>query len=178
VLHLDLRHSLDATAVCCSYAVSQEEVNSIAVSAANGGWLAAADDAGEAHVMSLQPQQGMAQPSSHAQGGAAAAAEGQTAVEAAAAAAAPVRVPATCKTLRRGHSNICSSVAFRPHRPWELLSGGLDATVVMWDFSRLRSLQTWNLNTEATASRGERSWGGWSSSSWYQAAGCRTEPTI
>ena len=33
------------------------------------------------------------------------------------------------KTIRQAHSNICSSVAFRRHRPWELVSGGLDSTV-------------------------------------------------
>ena len=32
------------------------------------------------------------------------------------------------RTIRQAHSNICSSVAFRRHRPWELLSGGLDTT--------------------------------------------------
>jgi len=33
------------------------------------------------------------------------------------------------KTIRQAHANICSTVAFRRHRPWELLSGGLDSTV-------------------------------------------------
>lgn len=33
-----------------------------------------------------------------------------------------------CRTLRR-HTNICSSVAFRPHRPNNLLSAGLDMQV-------------------------------------------------
>lgn len=33
-----------------------------------------------------------------------------------------------CRTLRR-HTNICSSVAFRPHRPNYLLSAGLDMQV-------------------------------------------------
>ncbi len=39
-------------------------------------------------------------------------------------------------------------------RPWELLSGGLDATVVRWDFNRLRPQQSWNLSAEAAASGG------------------------
>jgi hypothetical protein len=69
------------------------------------------------------------------------------------------------KTLRRGHSNICSSVAFRPHRPWEVLSGGLDAAVVRWDFSRLRPLHTWNLSGEAAASKGVSCW-------WCCGGGC------
>ena len=36
------------------------------------------------------------------------------------------------KSIRQAHSNICSSVAFRRHRPWELLSGGLDTTVARY----------------------------------------------
>ncbi len=40
------------------------------------------------------------------------------------------------KQLRRGHSSICSCVAFRPRQPWELFSGGLDCLVLLWDFSR------------------------------------------
>ena len=62
--------------------------------------------------------------------------------------------PPACKTLRRGHTNICSAVAFRAHRPWELLSGGLDSAVVRWDFSRLRPLHTWNLAGEAAGGQG------------------------
>jgi hypothetical protein len=33
------------------------------------------------------------------------------------------------RNMRGAHANICSSVAFRRHRPWELLSGALDMTV-------------------------------------------------
>lgn len=33
---------------------------------------------------------------------------------------------------KTGHSNICSSVAWRPGTGWGLASGGLDATVVLW----------------------------------------------
>ncbi|TXG47650.1 hypothetical protein EZV62_026944 [Acer yangbiense] len=43
------------------------------------------------------------------------------------------------KTLRAGHSNICSSVQFIPWRPWEVITGGLDSKLVMWDFSKGRS---------------------------------------
>lgn len=38
-----------------------------------------------------------------------------------------------CRTLRR-HTNICSSVAFRPHRPNNLLSAGLDMQVKLVEF--------------------------------------------
>ncbi|KAL3522531.1 hypothetical protein ACH5RR_015365, partial [Cinchona calisaya] len=42
------------------------------------------------------------------------------------------------KTLRAGHSSICSSVQFLPWRPWEVITGGLDSKLVMWDFSKGR----------------------------------------
>ncbi|KAF9621846.1 hypothetical protein IFM89_028434 [Coptis chinensis] len=42
------------------------------------------------------------------------------------------------KTLRSGHTSICSSVQFLPWRPWEVITGGLDAKLVMWDFSKGR----------------------------------------
>ncbi|KAG9448210.1 hypothetical protein H6P81_014338 [Aristolochia fimbriata] len=45
------------------------------------------------------------------------------------------------KTLRAGHTNICSSVQFLPWRPWEVVTGGLDAKFVIWDFSRGRPLR-------------------------------------
>jgi len=33
---------------------------------------------------------------------------------------------------KRGHDNICSSVASRPGRTWGVASGGMDAAVVLW----------------------------------------------
>ena len=45
------------------------------------------------------------------------------------------------KSLRGKHENICSTVQFRPTRPWEVVSGGLDSRVVSWDFSSGRALQ-------------------------------------
>ncbi|KDP21124.1 hypothetical protein JCGZ_21595 [Jatropha curcas] len=45
------------------------------------------------------------------------------------------------KTLRGGHTSICSSVQFIPWRPWEVITGGLDSKLVMWDFSRGRPLK-------------------------------------
>lgn len=40
------------------------------------------------------------------------------------------------KTLHGVHTNICSTVQFHPHRPWELISGGLDSKIVKWDFCK------------------------------------------
>lgn len=153
VLELDLRAGLGPAAVRRCFAANADEVNCVAASAANGGWLAAADDSGEMQVISLAPAAGST---------AAAATEGHTGGSAAGGVVVPAAEggfprparPAAYKTLRRGHSNIAAAAAFRPHRPWELLSGGLDSTVVKWDFSRLRPLQTWNLAGEATASGG------------------------
>ncbi|XP_057950121.1 uncharacterized protein LOC131145076 isoform X2 [Malania oleifera] len=42
------------------------------------------------------------------------------------------------KTLRAGHTSICSSAQFLPWRPWEVITGGLDSKLVMWDFSKGR----------------------------------------
>nr|XP_048323242.1 cellulose synthase A catalytic subunit 8 [UDP-forming] [Ziziphus jujuba var. spinosa] len=45
------------------------------------------------------------------------------------------------KTLRAGHTSICSSLQFLPWRPWEVITGGLDSKLVMWDFSKGRPLK-------------------------------------
>ncbi|KAK9706821.1 hypothetical protein RND81_07G153900 [Saponaria officinalis] len=42
------------------------------------------------------------------------------------------------KTLRNGHDSICSSVQFVPWKPWEVITGGLDCKMIMWDFSKGR----------------------------------------
>ena len=49
------------------------------------------------------------------------------------------------KTLKRKHESICSTVQFRPSRPWEIVSGGMDFNVISWDFSSGRSLQELNV---------------------------------
>ncbi|TDH14903.1 hypothetical protein EPR50_G00025220 [Perca flavescens] len=53
-----------------------------------------------------------------------------------------------CRTLRR-HTNICSSVAFRPHRPNNLVSAGLDMQVMLWGLQKTRPLWTLNLQEAA-----------------------------
>ncbi|KAM1653658.1 hypothetical protein ACFX14_006223 [Malus domestica] len=40
------------------------------------------------------------------------------------------------KTLRDGHTSICSTAQFLPWKPWEVITGGLDSKLVMWDFSK------------------------------------------
>ncbi|XP_077396852.1 WD repeat-containing protein 53 isoform X2 [Festucalex cinctus] len=53
-----------------------------------------------------------------------------------------------CRTLRK-HTNICSSVAFRPHRPNNLLSAGLDMQVMLWGLQKSRPLWAVNLQDAA-----------------------------
>ena len=49
------------------------------------------------------------------------------------------------KTLRRKHTNICSTVCFRHRKPWEIFSGGMDCNLIHWDFSRPRCLNQFNM---------------------------------
>ena len=48
------------------------------------------------------------------------------------------------KTLRK-HTNICSTVTFRPRRQWELISGGLDSMLLQWDFSKAKNFCNINM---------------------------------
>ncbi|NXY25937.1 WDR53 protein, partial [Atrichornis clamosus] len=57
------------------------------------------------------------------------------------------------------HSNICSSVAFRPQRPHSLVSCGLDMQVMLWNLQKARPLWTTNLqecDTEEDSSQSAR----------------------
>lgn len=49
------------------------------------------------------------------------------------------------RTLKKGHQNIASSVSFREHNPWEVVTGGLDSCIIRWDFSSGRPLRRWTL---------------------------------
>ncbi|XVF27464.1 hypothetical protein REPUB_Repub14bG0109700 [Reevesia pubescens] len=49
-----------------------------------------------------------------------------------------IRQQCVFKTLRAGHTSICSSVQFIPWRPWEVITGGLDSKLIIWDFSKGR----------------------------------------
>lgn len=42
------------------------------------------------------------------------------------------------KTLRK-HTNICSTVKFRPNRAWDLISGGYDSKLIQWEFNKSRA---------------------------------------
>ncbi|CAN4082215.1 unnamed protein product [Withania somnifera] len=58
------------------------------------------------------------------------------------------------KTLRDGHTSICSSVQFIPWRPWEVITGGLDSKFVLWDFSKGRARKIWDFGTLDTGNKG------------------------
>lgn len=49
-----------------------------------------------------------------------------------------IRQQCLYKTLRAGHTSICSTVEFLPWRSWEVISGGLDSMLMLWDFSKGR----------------------------------------
>lgn len=49
------------------------------------------------------------------------------------------------KGIRNVHRSLCSSVAFRPHKPWDLLSSGLDSTIAKYDFSRPKCIDRWDM---------------------------------
>ena len=49
------------------------------------------------------------------------------------------------KTLCK-HTNICSTVTFRPTRQWDLISGGLDSKLLQWDYSKAKNYC--NINME------------------------------
>ncbi|XP_062033248.1 WD repeat-containing protein 53 isoform X2 [Lepus europaeus] len=53
------------------------------------------------------------------------------------------------RSLKR-HSNICSSVAFRPQRPLSLVSCGLDMQVMLWNLQKARPLWITNLQEDRT----------------------------
>ncbi|XP_051521169.1 WD repeat-containing protein 53 [Myxocyprinus asiaticus] len=48
------------------------------------------------------------------------------------------------RTLQK-HTNICSSVMFRPHRPQSLVSAGLDMQVILWNLPKVRPLWSFSL---------------------------------
>ena len=54
------------------------------------------------------------------------------------------------KKCKRHHTNICSSVTFHPLKHWEMVSGGLDCQLVLWDYSRGRRLASLNMQEEGS----------------------------
>lgn len=61
------------------------------------------------------------------------------------------------KTLRAetGHTSICSTVEFLPWRSWEVISGGLDSTLVLWEFSKARPYKVLNFGNVSNSGAGQ-----------------------
>ncbi|XP_030634426.1 WD repeat-containing protein 53 [Chanos chanos] len=59
------------------------------------------------------------------------------------------------RTLRK-HTNICSSVAFRPQRPQSLVSAGLDMQVMLWNLQKTRPLWTFSLQESVEQEEGHQ----------------------
>ncbi|XP_057301030.1 WD repeat-containing protein 53 homolog isoform X2 [Hydractinia symbiolongicarpus] len=51
------------------------------------------------------------------------------------------------RTLRNKHTNICSSICYFPNRPNEIVTGGLDSQLFIWDYRRVKILQAVNTQT-------------------------------
>ncbi|ESP04891.1 hypothetical protein LOTGIDRAFT_156130 [Lottia gigantea] len=49
------------------------------------------------------------------------------------------------KTLRNIHSNICATISFRPNRPQDLVSGGMDGKLVHWLYPNHKCLNEFNM---------------------------------
>jgi len=59
------------------------------------------------------------------------------------------------KSLSRQHSNVCTAVAFRRGKRSELVTGGLDQLVLIWDYRVGRVLRRFDLADQASHSSAE-----------------------
>ncbi|KAG9278504.1 WD repeat-containing protein 53 [Astyanax mexicanus] len=59
------------------------------------------------------------------------------------------------RTLRK-HTNICSSISFRPQRPQSLVSAGLDMQVMLWNLQKARPVWTYSLQEAAEEEDGHQ----------------------
>jgi len=51
------------------------------------------------------------------------------------------------RTLRRKHTNICSSLSFIPGKHETLITGGLDSQLILWDFKRVKVQSSLNMQS-------------------------------
>ncbi|KAI9017502.1 WD40-repeat-containing domain protein [Gaertneriomyces semiglobifer] len=59
-----------------------------------------------------------------------------------------VRTNKPFKRLRSVHESLATCVRFNPRKPWELWSGGMDSTVIHWDFSKGTVLQAYDMRLD------------------------------
>ncbi|KAI9021400.1 WD40-repeat-containing domain protein [Phycomyces nitens] len=58
------------------------------------------------------------------------------------------------KSFSKKHNSIAMAVKFRPKKPWQVWSGGLDSKVFQWDFSRGMITESFDMNPkEPTAAQ-------------------------
>jgi WD40 repeat protein len=56
------------------------------------------------------------------------------------------------RTLRSKHTNLCTSLAFRPKSGHQIVSGGMDCQVVIWDTSNGRAQHSFSTNDASSGS--------------------------
>ena len=61
------------------------------------------------------------------------------------------------RTLRNKHKNICSSICFRDSAKKELISGSLDCQLILWNYGKIKVLDTSNTQEIFRAIDGESS---------------------
>lgn len=121
VYTLDVRKEFGKNSIVETFVCGDEEVNSIAINTLETK-LAAGDDSGEIYCFDLDGQRGSSTADS------------------------VVKKKTTCRrVLRRGHTNVCSSILYRKKNCNEILSGGLDCLMIRWDPDKLKIGKSWTM---------------------------------
>eukprot|EP00890_Picochlorum_soloecismus_P003233 jgi/Picsp_1/3910/NSC_01422-R1_wd repeat-containing protein 53 len=115
---LDIRLGTSKESIVRRYEdITEEEINTISLND-DETRLAAGDDSGEIHIVDVS---GTSSNGTNNNNGNA------------------------HRILRRGHSNICSSVIYRKKNKNQLLSGALDCQLIRWDPQRLKVIAKWTM---------------------------------
>jgi len=56
-------------------------------------------------------------------------------------------------TLSNGHTNICSTISFRPTREWEIFSGGFDCNIIQWQIQNGEQINIYNNQREEESNK-------------------------
>jgi cellulose synthase A len=116
IYQLDIRLGTSKESIMGRYEdITDEEINSISLSD-DETRLAAGDDSGEIHIVDVSSGTSSNSTNINAH-----------------------------RILRRGHTNICSSVIYRKKNKNQLLSGGLDCQLIRWDPQRLKMVAKWTM---------------------------------
>lgn len=122
VVHkLDVRKEFGKDSIVETFACGDEEINSISLNISETK-IAAGDDSGEIYCFDLDSQR----ESSIAD--------------------ASMKKKIQCRrVLRRGHTNVCSSIVYRKRNNTEIMSGGLDCLMIRWDPEKLKVGKAWTM---------------------------------